>query len=755
MKRRRIGLQTSRMDFGYGVRVWRGAIAAAERLDADLIIFPGRNLDTPHGFDYQYNRVFQLMNEENLDALVLMTTLVCNFIDGAALRDFCARHSRIPAVSVGLSVPGIPSIVIDNRAGVRSEIRHAAERHGARRIAYVRGPANNWEANERFAAYREELERLGIPFDPRLVAQGDFTTHSARPAVESVLERLGGLPDAFIFANDEMAIRGMAVLGEKGYSVPEDVAVAGFDDIEETANLSVPMTTVRQPLFEMGRLAVERLGEMLEGRSVPELAVLETEPVIRASCGCIFHCVEEMRSIERRIDESGTAAGPEVALEALKGCELVPPAAISAREGAIGEAYARLAEAGRPAADTESAVRWFAERMRAESRSGLDPGDWRFILPAFAEAIERSADGTDRIALDRAVRTWSLLSAEASALRRNAIAFEESSVNAAMREVQYGLSSIMNLDDLAEILRTQLPRIGIDTFFLSRFESEWMHAPRSGWDVPGRIEFVTALVDGTEIKPAGDRAYGSNALFPPDALRGGPRRTLAVFPLFFREAHLGTIVYGVKHKDGHVYESMTTQIAGVIKTVMLFQGKERAEDKLRQAMAELEGYNEQLNYLTLTDELTELYNRRGFLKLASQQLSIARQMGRRALLVFGDLDGLKAINDTHGHEEGDRAIKAVADVLKKTFRAMDIIARMGGDEFTVFVPNADESHVGLFNARIEHLIAEENAAAERPYALSMSVGYVTCLPDTRRGLDDYLREADALLYEKKKAKRKG
>ena len=104
--------------------------------------------------------------------------------------------------------------------------------------------------------------------------------------------------------------------------------------------------------------------------------------------------------------------------------------------------------------------------------------------------------------------------------------------------------------------------------------------------------------------------------------------------------------------------------------------KERAEENLRRAMMELESFNEQLSSLSLADELTGLFNRRGFLKLASLQFNVIKQMWKNALLIYGDVDGLKAINDKYGHGESACVIKSAAEVLGKIYRSMDIIARL-------------------------------------------------------------------------------
>ncbi|MBN3873397.1 diguanylate cyclase [Nostoc sp. JL33] len=158
--------------------------------------------------------------------------------------------------------------------------------------------------------------------------------------------------------------------------------------------------------------------------------------------------------------------------------------------------------------------------------------------------------------------------------------------------------------------------------------------------------------------------------------------------------------------------------------------------------------------LSLTDELTGLYNRRGFFWLATQQFKIVQRTQMFCCLLFVDLDGLKQINDSLGHEIGDKMIVDTAQILKQTFRDSDIVARLGGDEFVIFVPawsrNTDEFYPRL-QANIDRFNQEHNYS----YKLSISVGVTQCALNENVSLQQLIEEADKLMYEHKRAKRLG
>ena len=162
----------------------------------------------------------------------------------------------------------------------------------------------------------------------------------------------------------------------------------------------------------------------------------------------------------------------------------------------------------------------------------------------------------------------------------------------------------------------------------------------------------------------------------------------------------------------------------------------------------------QLRTLSLVDELTGLYNRRGFLTLAEQQLKLAQRSGAEMRMFFADLDGMKQINDNFGHNEGDWAIIKTAEILRQTFRESDIIARFGGDEFTALAaikPNEAEDKI---LDRLQSNATAINEKYRRPFKLQISVGSAHFDPKNIRSIEHLMGEADKVLYEQKAQKRK-
>ncbi|MBF0565662.1 MAG: diguanylate cyclase [Nitrospirae bacterium] len=171
-------------------------------------------------------------------------------------------------------------------------------------------------------------------------------------------------------------------------------------------------------------------------------------------------------------------------------------------------------------------------------------------------------------------------------------------------------------------------------------------------------------------------------------------------------------------------------------------------------ITELVELREKLHDLSILDELTGLYNRRGFYALAEQQLKLANRYKRGLLVIFLDLDGMKYINDNFGHAEGDRALIATAAILGETFRSSDLIGRTGGDEFIVIATGSGDSDIAQIRERLDENVGGFNDSGKSVYKLSLSVGIISYDPANPMSLDELISKADTLMYAHKNGKKR-
>ncbi len=187
----------------------------------------------------------------------------------------------------------------------------------------------------------------------------------------------------------------------------------------------------------------------------------------------------------------------------------------------------------------------------------------------------------------------------------------------------------------------------------------------------------------------------------------------------------------------------------------LFKGRldgQLLERSLRYAI-ERQRMLAEFRMLSLSDELTGLYNRRGFQMLAQQQMKSIERTKKGMLLFFIDLDDLKVINDHLGHSVGDTALQITANILKKTFRKSDIVGRVGGDEFAVLAIEATKKSTKVLNRRLLAHLEAYNKRMDQKFNLSLSVGVAHCEPRTPCSISELLSYADNLMYEQKKKKK--
>jgi len=177
-----------------------------------------------------------------------------------------------------------------------------------------------------------------------------------------------------------------------------------------------------------------------------------------------------------------------------------------------------------------------------------------------------------------------------------------------------------------------------------------------------------------------------------------------------------------------------------------------AEQELSVKAQQLASSNQALENLSLTDDLTGLYNRKGFLALAEHRVKQAYRSGEPFSIAFVDLDGLKHINDTLGHQVGNRALVDTAIVLRDSFRQSDTLARLGGDEFAIFVAETAEDQIPGILGRIQKNMDARNAAPDRHFPLSFSIGIVSGSSTKDSNLETLLSRADALMYQQKRSK---
>jgi len=286
---------------GYESDLRRGFETRCEARDVNLLIVVGRALedtDSPH-----HNDVYQALSADCVDGLVLVSAGLSFYLGLEEFTRRCRSFGQTALCSVGMRVPGIPSITVDNAAGMRQVVEHVVVKHRRQRIAYLDCEGNP-DALERSQVFRSVLAENGLEQDESLIIQGCFEMTIAERSMLALLDK-GATFDAVIAANDGMAIGAMMALKSRGLRVPEDVLITGFDDVATTSLTTPSITTVRQPLAQMAAMAVDVILDQLDGLPIAENTAFSAELLVRESCGCGSNAIPITR-LRRNSDSHGS-----------------------------------------------------------------------------------------------------------------------------------------------------------------------------------------------------------------------------------------------------------------------------------------------------------------------------------------------------------------------------------------------------------------------------------------------------------------
>lgn len=214
------------------------------------------------------------------------------------------HKAKLPCVNLTLTEEGMINLSMENENGITQLVNHLIDVHGARTINFICGPRGNYDSEGRLGAYRKVLKERGIPVEKSRIYYGDYHPKSGQEAVEFFAESGLPMPDAIMAANDEMALGALYELERRGYRVPEDVMITGYDNIYEAQNHAPRITSVSRPETELGRKAYTYLAEEINGKTVERNEQLLSWPVFTESCGCKHQTDEDTAPLRRQMTQS-------------------------------------------------------------------------------------------------------------------------------------------------------------------------------------------------------------------------------------------------------------------------------------------------------------------------------------------------------------------------------------------------------------------------------------------------------------------
>lgn len=580
-----IGLLVDWLEAEYQSRLLQGIARAAERAHVNLMCFAGGVLRSAHLYGAERNLVYELAGPANVDGLIVLSGALVNLVGQQKLMRYVERYRPLPMCSIGVALNGIPSVLVENAGGMRKALVHLIEVHGYRRIAFIRGPGVNEEAERRYRVYREVLAEHGVPLNLELITLGDFNHASGVQAVHTLLADRKLKLDAIVAASDTMAVGATEALMARGLRVPQDVAVVGFDDLYAARFADVPLTTVRQPLQELGRRAVDLILSQVRGDTVDPQTVLQAEFVVRQSCGCPPHV----------------------------------------------DVGAALTDIRQPSGPLGLALSTLRERVLREIDQVLQPRPDGFdsrwperLLDAWLVDLRRDTSGPFLSVLDEGLRIWATTNDELDAwhevlskLRsyaltwagadpagsrraedvleqaRTLLAYVNERVQAQKRlhldryaqlarRAGEAVSGATDLGALTKTLSLHLPELQVKSCFVSLFEPGHNAA---GQPSHARLVFAHNAAEPQKAAPAVNEVFAAEQLAPNFALPRD-RFTMLVQPLCTEHQRLGVMLSEMGPPEGFIYEMLRDQVSAALRSIAVHE--RMAQEAARRELSELE-----------------------------------------------------------------------------------------------------------------------------------------------------------------------
>lgn len=556
---RTICLLADWFDEPYQETIRRTAEDAVTQRGSSLLSFAGGIPGSQTRESQRRHAAFDLIDRHNVEGAILLAGTMVNELGAEGLDVLLNKLSGLPLCSIGVEVKDVPSIVIDNQSGIDRALTHLVEMHGCKRIAFIRGPVKNKEAESRFLAYQEGLQRLELKKDAALVFQGDFLTASGEAAVAHWL-KTRTIPDAIIAANDEMALGALSALTKAGLTVPGDVRLVGFDDLEHSRLATPPITTVRQPIKDLAIAAVRTIMDQLSGRDVPRLQVLQTQLILRESCGCSMH-----------LSSSGQSQFPEPSVRGENSFEAaflarLPSLRAEMTRAARGEFHSlgpweeELAKAFQDTIVGSQArfIDELSKRIGQIANAGGDVSRWHDIITAFRRVAVSSSSGDPGVLAkcEEVLHEARLMTAQAveraeARKRITALRF-----NRTLQQAGATIAGSFSVEGLSASVQRELPLLGITACYIAAYDPP----TTSGTPIPAQANMVCAY-DETGPLTNGLGLFDPLRLAPTSIWPPKRIHRLTVVPLFLGDWQLGFAMLESHTAEGSVIEMLRAQLS--------------------------------------------------------------------------------------------------------------------------------------------------------------------------------------------------
>jgi diguanylate cyclase (GGDEF)-like protein len=602
--------------------------------------FTDMYFDTEDMYNYSStvgeSQIFNLINYDIIDGLIV----ACETFKKADVLETLiatAKEHNTPIVAIDKYIEGAYNVNFSYEKAMEQIMRHIIEHHGCTRINFIAGIKGNSFSEERLNVYKAVLTEHNIPVEEERIGYGEFWDMPTERVMDDFLNSTLPFPEAIVCSNDTMAMCCCRKLNEKGYKIPEDILVTGFDGIIEERYHIPRLTTAKQDNFQAGKVAVDILDDAFNGKTPSVSNTIYHKFITAGSCGC-----------NKTINEYTNVA--------------------------INRLYKQLEQ-----------YKFYESDM---------------------QKMLTTMTNCDNI---------------------------------------YDTIEICNKNRYAYNLYADELWVCICEEFLS-LDSEInkvTNFPYKNMKVLYHYKYGNFMTEDV-LKPFKGKEMVLNF---DEVMHDTENRYLMFAPMNFQDHAIGYIVISSTSAnfnfDAHMlFSTNLSKIFSIIQSNL----------KLKNIVIKLEETNSKLEEMYVRDYLTGLLNRRGFYKNLTDKIEEVKDDPSKSFMVISiDLNGLKYINDTFGHSDGDNAIKTVAKYMQSCAIKDEVCARFGGDEFIVAsVIDTDSSYPKEYVERLKSSIEGYNQISGKPYKVGASCGVLVGRPQSESEVDAMIKSADDIMYAEKR-----
>lgn len=591
-----IALLATNLYDDYPRLICKGVTEAANKADVNVVLFRGESLNPPWPFTYQYTNVYELIDAGYVDAIILMSGVLCNYISIEDYNRFVDHFQGIPKVSISIPLPGIPSIMVDNSSGIIETIHHLAHHHGKSRIAFIKGPENNQEAKIRLKAYLDGLKLAGLKVDEKLIVDGNFIYESGVDAVKTLIDTRQAGFDAIMASNDTMAIGVLNELNRRGIPVPEKIAVTGFDNLPDCDYTTPPLTTIKQPIYVQGVKSLEYALALTQGvKTEPEI-ILPTIMINRHSCGCMkqksdikIHDIWNINSgvhkpvlvIDRKpvekklrhILEINDMVGPRSALcEDYLDCLFALTEKDSLQENELQFYQDKLVQ-----------LIEFHEKIECAF------GYWIEILNQLEQFTIQYRQNASSLLFRLFEQSRDLIEIRnESYINYISVRYREKELFTRLWSQQ--IIASVTQDEMLLKLTDCLAGLNLTTCYLFTFGTAVIHNNDSVWTMPEKVNLLlaTSQITGKTDIITNMAGLSPKTFIPEKFLNCDISMNYVVLPVYYLETYYGHIIFQLETGKSDNYEFISAIIASAYRSILLLEQRENLLKMLRKRNTEME-----------------------------------------------------------------------------------------------------------------------------------------------------------------------